>query len=248
LGGDPSCDHDEVEIHDDFLSVEARDLISTYRRCATEKDGAVTDQNRPAHRVILIGGTPGAGKTTLCLAVARRLGISSMSFDDLHAGIRGLTSPESHPDLHRTGRGHHVEYFTTTPGPSLVEDALIETAAMWPGMERMILRRANVGPDAVIDSWMLRPSLVATLHKPNVRAVWIHVDPDVLVERERRNTEFLRGSQDPDRMFENFIHRSLEWNELMAAEAHAEGMPLLVQDGTIDIGTSVEQVLTVLGS
>jgi 2-phosphoglycerate kinase len=208
----------------------------------------VQDRKTTPPAVVLIGGAPGAGKTTLSLALAKRLGISSMSFDDLHAGIRGLTSPESHPDLHRTGRGHYIEYFTHTEGPELMSDAISENTAMWPGMERMIRRRANVGPDAVIDSWMLRPSLVATLDIESVRAVWIHIDPGALVERERANTGFLVGSENPDRMFTNFVGRSLEWNDLVSAEAHAAGLPLVVQDGTVAVETLVDNVLTLIES
>lgn len=199
------------------------------------------------HSVLLIGGAPGAGKTSLSLALGMRLGVSSMSFDDLQAGIRGLTSPDTHPDLHRTGRGHHVRYFTDTDPSEIRLDAITENTAMWPGIERTVRRRANVGPSAVIDSWMLRPSIVNTLDVPNVHSVWIHIDEHVLEQRERENAAFLTGSNDPERMFSNFMDRSRWWNNLIVTEAEAAGATVLHQDGTVSVDTMVDRVLTQLG-
>ena len=51
-------------------------------------------------RVFLIGGAPGAGKTTLGVALAARVGASSVTIDDLMTVARMATTPETHPDLY----------------------------------------------------------------------------------------------------------------------------------------------------
>ncbi len=51
-------------------------------------------------KVFLIGGAPGAGKTTLGSALAARLGITSLSIDDLKTAALAITTPETHPKLH----------------------------------------------------------------------------------------------------------------------------------------------------
>ena len=43
-------------------------------------------------KVILIGGPPGAGKTTLGRAVAARLGVVSLTIDDLFLAAKAITT------------------------------------------------------------------------------------------------------------------------------------------------------------
>jgi Zeta toxin len=44
-----------------------------------------------APKVILVGGCPGAGKTTLGRAIAARLGYASLTIDDLLGAARAIT-------------------------------------------------------------------------------------------------------------------------------------------------------------
>lgn len=91
----------------------------------------------------------------------------------------------------------------------------------------------------VIDWWLLRPSAVASVEGDGLASVWLHVEPEVLWERERRNTGWTAGSTDPDRMQANFMRRSLWRNDLVAAEATTLGLPIV--DVTADL--SVDQIV-----
>lgn len=51
-------------------------------------------------KVYLIGGPPGAGKSTLGLALGARLGVASISVDDLVIAAHAITIYETHPGLH----------------------------------------------------------------------------------------------------------------------------------------------------
>lgn len=99
----------------------------------------------------------------------------------------------------------------------------------------------------MIDWWLLAPNLVAALDVDNVASLWLHIDPAFLERRERANAEFLAGSDDPERMLANFLHRSLWRNRFIASEAHRLGLPLLHQDGTIPVDTLVDTALKLLG-
>ncbi|MEN8235332.1 MAG: AAA family ATPase [Actinomycetota bacterium] len=196
-------------------------------------------------KVLLIGGPPGAGKTTLGRAVASRLGFASTTVDDLVVAGRLLTTKESHPALHQMRPVGHTRYFTKGPPERLISDAVELQDMMWPVLERVIRGHSTSGAPIVMDWWLFSPEKVANLEGGGVASIWIHIDPDVLWERERQNTDFLEDSTDPDRMLSNFMGRSLWRNEHVAREARDLGMTVVHQSGARSVEELVDEVLGV---
>mgnify|MGYP001816827187 CR=1 FL=1 len=193
--------------------------------------------------VVLIGGAPGAGKTTLARAVAERLGWLALPGDALVTAMRGVTERATHPALHVAGRGRHVEYFTNGPPEKLVDDAIRLQAEAWPGFERVISFHSRFGPSATVDSWTFTPGNVAGLELDNAVAVWIVIDRAELEKREQPQPGYVDPSPDPERRRSNFLHRSLWCNGYMEREAKLHGMPVLYQDGTHSVSEHVAAVL-----
>lgn len=196
------------------------------------------------HRVFLIGGTSGAGKSTLGAALASQLGILSLSIDDLVTGAIAITTPETHPGLHALRRMPYPEYFTNSTVEQLKADATLRHQATWPMVARVIKKHARWGASIVIDGWHMRPQWVADLNLENVWAGWILAAPDVLKERERKNVEFWQDSPDPERMYQNFLRRSLWYNDFIEAEATKYNMNILYQDGTKSVEDFCQIVLS----
>lgn len=196
---------------------------------------------------LLIGGPPGAGKTTLARAVAARLGFLSTTVDDLVSAARFFTDRQTHPDLHQ-GRGFgHATYFTEGPVERLIADSEALENAMWPLLQRLIERHGTAKAPVVFDWWLFNPEKVARLPATAAKSVWLHIDPVVLEARERSNTEFREGSSDPDRMHHNFMQRSYWRNDQIAELAPALGMPVIHQPGTKTVDDLVAETMTVLG-
>ena len=69
-----------------------------------------------ASEVIVIGGAPFAGKTTLAKRLAAQRGYALVAIDDLGTALRALTTPQSHPALHpMAGWDYRAYYVAHTP-------------------------------------------------------------------------------------------------------------------------------------
>ena len=182
-------------------------------------------------KVYLIGGPPGAGKTTLGTALAIRLGITSLTIDDLVTATQAVTTSQSHPGLHIMKNVPYLQYFTESSVDDLIADAEGQHEAAWPLIEAVIRKHARWAPAIVIDGWHLRPEKVARLEFENIWSCWVIPSESVLVERENRNRQWLEGSSDQERMLQNFLARSLWFNTLLEKQATDLGMNILRQDG-----------------
>jgi 2-phosphoglycerate kinase len=212
------------------------------------------DAHATAPFVILIGGCPGAGKTTLGRALAARLGVDSLTASDLRTAVRAMVPDATNADLWRIGRDGPVTYFSDTPPDRLVSDAVREHAAVWPAIAAVIEYRSRFGPSIVIDGWELVPELVHGLigaadggANGSVTAVWLDVAPAELQRRERTVMAFYAAAPDPERMLANFLHRSIAWNDLVCSEAEHLGMPVLEQDGSRTVEDLCDEVMALVG-
>lgn len=195
-------------------------------------------------KVFLIGGAPGAGKTTLCCALAARIGASSVTIDDLMTVAKTATTPETHPGLYLYRNMSHLEYFTNCSIERLKSDAESQHEAVWPFVKNLIVKHFNwTTTSIVIDGWHLRPHMIAELDDGRINPNWIFISPRALEKRERENAEFLRGSSDPEKMFQNFMARSLWFNDLFKKEAEEFGMTVIHQEGQTVVDVLCDAVL-----
>lgn len=199
--------------------------------------------NQPS--IYLIGGPPGAGKSTLGISLATRLTCSYLTIDDLRTSLIAVTDPSLHPDLHVIGLPDPWTYFTDTDPTAMIDHAFAQHTALWPGIERVIRKRAGNHQSAVIEGWHLLPDLVANVESKAAHPIWIDVDHSVLEERERKVWDFYARSRDPELMLRNFLARSTRWNDLMRNSAAEHGYPTITQDGTITVDDMVERVLDI---
>ncbi len=193
-------------------------------------------------QVILIGGCPGAGKTTLGRRLAARLGYASLTIDDLMGAAQAVTTPESHPGLHLMSGTNYVDYFTHSPVEKLIADATLQHEELWPAVERTIRNHATWGVPIVIDGWHLRPAWTAGLDLKGISTHWLVIDPEVLKAREARNEDFVRDSDNPQQMRERFVARSLWYNSFIEAEAESRGEQILRQNGTQTVDQLCDQM------
>ncbi len=81
------------------------------------------------------------------------------------------------------------------------------------------------------------------MHDDKIDSNWIFISPGALEKRERKNVEFLRGSSDPEKMFQNFMARSLWYNGLFKKEAEEFGMTVIQQEGETAVDVLCDAIL-----
>jgi 2-phosphoglycerate kinase len=80
-------------------------------------EGLKTDQRHMGgarmaeSNVIVIGGTPFAGKTTLAKRLAAQRGYALVAIDDLGTAVRAVTTAQSHPALHPMAGWDYRAYY-----------------------------------------------------------------------------------------------------------------------------------------
>ena len=138
----------------------------------------------------------------------------------------------------------YLDYFTNSSVDQLKSDADLQHEATWPFVKNLILKHSTWAPSPiVIDGWHLRPSRVAELDLDNIWSGWIVISPAVLVEREKKNLNWLQGSSSPERMLENFLARSLWYNNLIKEQASALQMTILPQTGNVSVDDLCNMIL-----
>jgi hypothetical protein len=129
----------------------------------------------------------------------------------------------------------HGTYFTQGPAEKLIQDAKAQEDAMWPIIDRVASSHLQSRASVVIDWWLLSPRRVASNSDERVSSIWLYIEPDVLLARERSNSDFLSASDEPEKMLDHFMARSLWRNDLVRVEACGHGLPLLtVSTQTVD--------------
>lgn len=112
--------------------------------------------------IILLGGTTGAGKTSVALEVARRLGIRRvMSTDSIRQVMRLMLSPELMPALHASSfDAHEGMVFNGDVEEPEVEGFLAQAAVVTVGVRALIERAIKENTSLVLDGVALVPGLI----------------------------------------------------------------------------------------
>jgi 2-phosphoglycerate kinase len=118
------------------------------------------EPDRPV--ILLLGGTTGAGKTSVALEVARRLGIRRvLSTDSIRQVMRLTLSTDLMPAIHASSFEAHVGMsFEEDVEDPVVEGFLAQAAVVTVGVRAMIERAIKENTSLVLDGVALVPGLI----------------------------------------------------------------------------------------
>jgi len=185
------------------------------------------------YRVLLIGGTSHAGKSTLAQTLADRLGWSCLSTDTLarHPGRPWQVPPRTVPE-------HVVAHYQNLSLDELIVDVLRHYRQnVWPLIEHIVTTRATdlSTQPLVLEGSAILPDCVAALPFQNVAAVWLTADRDLLAQRMRAESQYATKSPSEKALIDKFLLRAERVNDLTLEDVNRLGLNSLVVDDASDL-------------
>ncbi|OGI41587.1 MAG: hypothetical protein A2593_04890 [Candidatus Moranbacteria bacterium RIFOXYD1_FULL_44_9] len=203
-------------------------------------------------KVILIGGSPTAGKSYTARKLAEDLKLPWISTDTIREQMRWIVRKEDYPDLFMHGdpsvshTDKAVEFLTHNTAEEIVEHQNKESEDVWKGV-RGIIEADYVWEDFIVEGVAILPKLVANqewkVKKDKITAIFL-IDED----KERvRNTIFTRGLWDeaekyPDDVKEKEVEWVFSFNNYIKKEAKKYSMPVF----NVDRASYIEEIKKLL--
>lgn len=210
----------------------------------TERPGRSSRQgpgDRP--RVVLIGGTSHAGKSSLARALAERLGFKALSTDQLarHPG-RPWRRGEPVPP-------HVVEHYSTLAPDALIQSVMRHYDGMWSMVRELILARAaEAGARGlVLEGSALLPWRVAALEPAGVAALWLTADEALLETRMQAESRYAEADAEGRALIDAFLERTRRYQRLTIEAVARLGLPRLEVHAGEPIDVVAERALRLIG-
>lgn len=182
-----------------------------------------------AKTIILIGGMPTTGKTTIARELSARLGLPWLSTDQTRLALQGAVSSDTHPSL-MSGHGLSAEEFFQTYSPEeIAEREYQHGVEAWPGNKHLIENDFTWREGFIFEGVNILPSLLPTLKtNSDVRPIFLTDTGDEAL----RKAIFGRGLyMDAARYDDTIKEREMVWarlfDERIIKEARGLGYPVV---------------------
>ncbi len=185
------------------------------------------------NKIILIGGSPTAGKSYTARKLSEELKLPWISTDTIREQMRSIVRKEDYPNLfhHADARADvAVEFLTHNTAQEIVKHQNTESADVWKCVAGLINGDYS-WEDFIIEGVAILPEFVATQNweiEKEIKTIFL-VDED----RERvRNTIFNCGLWDnadkyPDSVKEKEVEWVFAFNDYIKEEARKHNMPVV---------------------
>ncbi|MBI4144905.1 hypothetical protein HY493_01725 [Candidatus Woesearchaeota archaeon] len=186
-------------------------------------------------RVILIGGSPTAGKSHTARKLAEALKLPWISTDTIREQMRNIVSKKDFPQLFHHAKAtpnRAVEFLTHNTAEEIVRHQNEESVDVWKGVIALV-ETDYVWESFVVEGVAVLPRLVAKLRKnrKDIKAVFLIDENKARV----RKTIFTRGLWDdawkyPDSIKEKEVEWVLAFNKYIKKEAKKYRLPVVSID------------------
>lgn len=173
--------------------------------------------NHLTPRILLIGGTSHAGKSTLARNLGKTLGWKLVSTDHLarHPGRPWKALPEQVP-------GHVAAHYLSLSANQLLADVLRHYQSLWPIISDLIV---HSDAPLIVEGSALWPEWTAGLAPDNVTALWLTASDESLKQRIREASGYDKAVGEQKEMIRKFVVRTLLYNRMMMEAVHRLELP-----------------------
>lgn len=197
-------------------------------------------------KIILLGGAPTTGKSTIAQALANNFNLPWISTDQIRNTMRITASRDTYPNLFNP-EGYDAERFLTEfSAEQIVDMEFRQSEAAWMGIKAFIENDYTWNDGFVIEGVNILPHLVAKDFEghDDIKAIFV-VDHD---SEKMRKVIYERGLWDDANKYPDSLkEKEVEWATLLSqrleAEAKEHGFPLIEVHKN---GDDVERIVSVL--
>lgn len=201
---------------------------------------------RSEETIILVGGGPTAGKSTMAQRLAKHLDLPWMSTDHIRDIARFVARREDHPKLFNPEEYDAERFLTEFSSQEIANMEFEQGDALWPIVRQFIENEYTFESGFILEGVHILPNHVAKLQKQhgNIRGVFL-IDDD---EARIRNVIYTRGLWgDADSYPDSVKEKEIEWvqafNKRLQEEAEKLKLPLVAVNKHED---DLQTVLSVL--
>jgi len=188
-----------------------------------------------ARMIILIGGMPTTGKTTLARELSRRLALPWLSTDQTRLVMQGVADPKQYPQLLSAHGLSAAEFFQRFSPEEIAEREYMHGIETWPGNKKLIEDDFTWREGFILEGVNILPSLLPSLQtSSDVRPLFLTDEGDDAL----RKAIFSRGLYaDADMLKECEIIWARLFDQRIQAEAQQYGYPVVrvQKDSEIDM-------------
>ena len=174
-------------------------------------------------RVVLIGGSSHAGKSTLAQSLASHLGWSDRSADKglaPHPGRPWQAKPREVPK-------HVADHYLSLSVDELITDVLRHYRDnVWPLIKDIVTSHAtDLSTDRLIlEGSAILPELVVALTLDNTAAIWLTASNELFEQRIYSTSQYETKSSREKKMIDKFLERTWLYNDRMMATVKRLGL------------------------
>lgn len=163
-------------------------------------------------RIVLIGGTSHAGKSTLAKTVSTQLGWRFLSTDSLakHPGRPWQDAPDVPPP-------HVIKHYRDLELEALMQSVLHHYDSMW---DAHVLPLIENESGLVLEGSALLPERIAPVLSSDVQAIWLVASDDLIERRIKLEGEYASRDADGRFLIDKFVKRALAFNRFIAGEVN----------------------------
>ena len=184
-------------------------------------------------KIILIGGSPTAGKSYATRKISEELNLPWISTDTIREQMRKIVSKKDYPNLFTHSNSNSkmaVRFLIRNSAKEIVNKQNQESIDVWKGVKALI-NTDYVWGSYIVEGVAIIPKFVYNLKNKRIKAVFL-IDEDI---NRVRKTIFTRGLWDdakkyPDSVKEKEVEWVMEFNEFIKKEAKKYGFPVVSVD------------------
>lgn len=194
-------------------------------------------------RVILIGGAPTAGKSTVGEKLSKHFGIPWIGTDQIREIMKGTVTQEERPMLFHSRQFTAEEFFSAYSADEIVKNEIAESEVVWPGVKAFINNEYS-WHSFIVEGVAVLPHLIEGYKSdPKFKAIFL-IDNDA---DRIRDVVWNRGLWSSARNYTDSVkEREVEWvmrfNEYIMREAKKYGF------STIEVSKGEQDMKTILAA